>query len=466
MIIRENDIQAILEKTAEIIGLTLQLDRSLIYSIDFKKHITDALCEWLNPEVSGVTPTKATYNLDIFLHGARFCFNERKYIESHIDDKNQYLIEDGSADILHSNMNIKSLLWYPFLFLENGFYGLVFNQITHRRIWNEAELKFVESASNQVSIALQKLDFIQNLKQAEARLEHLNKIVVTVRSVTQILARGGEQEELLRKICNTIVGFDIYRQAVIAVFDINKKPLHIYGSGFENKINEAVNRLVGPPHPQCLTLSLENPDTVNIHESGFDCSNCPFSLFFEDDSYVISKGFRFGDDKLGYIAIQTKPGEQLESEEKAMFNEICDDVAYALGKFEMDRKHREAENIRKEKDELYRLIIDNTSDSIAIVVGENYVFANQAMQAMLGYSLDEIRQMSFDTPLADTPEGREKILNIYKRRIRGDDVPSRYTAQLASRDGNVIDVFITASAITIGGKMGSVIIVRKAAEIN
>ncbi|MCE1248687.1 MAG: response regulator [Firmicutes bacterium] len=466
IIINEDNVQLILEKTAEILGRTLKLDRSLIYSIDFKKHIADALSEWLNPDVPGITPTKATYNLDIFINSGEYCFKERKQIESHIDDKNQLLVDDGSAEILHNRMNIKSLLWHPFLFLENGFYALIFNQITHRRVWSEAEHKFIESASNQVSIALQKLEFLKNLKQAEARLEHINKVVVAVRSITQLISREDQEKGLLKKICETIVSFDIYEQAIVATFESDRRPISFYQAGFGDKGNKASDMLLSPPRSSCLNNALTNCDKTAIHESGIDCSNCPFSMFFKENSYVISRGFRYGDGRMGYLGIQTKQGVQVEDEEISMFNEICDDIAYALDKFEIKQKHQETERQNKEKEELYRIIIENSNDSIAILIGEQYVFANEAMQALLGYTLEEIRKMPMDKPMADTPEGKDKISGYYKSRLNGEKVPSRYKGQLASKDGRVIEVYISANSVTLDGKKGSIIIVQPVTEEN
>lgn len=169
-IIIHNDIQVIFNAMTEILGNILNVDRCLIYETDFARHLATALCERLNPGTIGITPTKATYNLDVFINGAKFMRDSRQYLESHIDDINPHLLGDGSALTLHSQMNIQSMLWFPFSFSDQGYYCLVLNQVTHRREWREEELKFIQSVANLVEIAIQKIHFLNEQDKAKAAL--------------------------------------------------------------------------------------------------------------------------------------------------------------------------------------------------------------------------------------------------------------------------------------------------------
>lgn len=169
-IISNDDTQIILQTMAEIIGSTLNVDRSLIYDIDFDKHQLIGLCEWLNPNSTDIKATKGIYSLDIFFDGCMYMKNYRKWMESHIDDYNAYAFRDGSGDLLHNQMNIKSGLWYPFSFREQGYYCLVFNQVNFRRTWLEEEIKFIATVAQQVEIAIQKTNILIQQKQAQKAL--------------------------------------------------------------------------------------------------------------------------------------------------------------------------------------------------------------------------------------------------------------------------------------------------------
>jgi signal transduction histidine kinase/ActR/RegA family two-component response regulator len=153
VLLTERDAPTILRAFACIAGETLGTDRSLIYEVRLDDQVAAALVEWLNPNVD-VTPTQASYPLSAFGRGDAEMRRTRSHLESHIDGPHPELVADGSSTFLHADMSIKSLLWYPFDFRTNGYYLLIFNQVTHRRDWTSQELEFLRMATRQVRLAL------------------------------------------------------------------------------------------------------------------------------------------------------------------------------------------------------------------------------------------------------------------------------------------------------------------------
>jgi signal transduction histidine kinase len=87
----------------------------------------------------------------------------------------EHFIADGSGKILHEQMNIKSLIWYPFAFDEHGYCVFTLNQILERRQWTQDEIDFLESVAKQVTLALMKIRLIEERKlsdEEKARLEN------------------------------------------------------------------------------------------------------------------------------------------------------------------------------------------------------------------------------------------------------------------------------------------------------
>jgi len=169
-IISNNDMHMILQTMAEIVGSTMHVDRALIYDMDFDKHLVIGLCEWLKPNTPDITFTKATFSLDVFIDACTYMKKDRHWMESHIDEYSPYVSRDGSGDLLHNNMQIKSGFWYPFSFREQGYYCLVFNQVDSRRIWRKEEIEFIGAIAKLVEIAIQKIDFLAEQRQNEEAL--------------------------------------------------------------------------------------------------------------------------------------------------------------------------------------------------------------------------------------------------------------------------------------------------------
>ncbi len=175
-IIKNDNAVEILETANRIIGETLQLDRALIYDVSFDKNIITGLCEWLRLDHPEIAPTKGEYPIGMFLNPLTEVKNTRKFIESHSDAVNDFFKHDGSGEILHQQMNIKSLIWYPFSFYENGYYLFTLNQILEHRQWTTADIGFLESVTNQIGFALVKIKLLEELRQREEALNLAQEI--------------------------------------------------------------------------------------------------------------------------------------------------------------------------------------------------------------------------------------------------------------------------------------------------
>ena len=169
-ITESDDVTKILQTMVDIMGMTLKVDRSLIYDIDFTANVADGLCEWLNPALPELTPSIGKYPLDLFKVGC-FWLNEHKtWLESHFDNVNKNLVNDGSGNLLHNQMFIKSLIWFPFDFHSDRFYLLVFNQVENKRVWKQEEIDFMKVAAKQVIVALKKVRMLKALSESQKHL--------------------------------------------------------------------------------------------------------------------------------------------------------------------------------------------------------------------------------------------------------------------------------------------------------
>ncbi|MFA6203735.1 MAG: PAS domain S-box protein [Gallionella sp.] len=164
------ELDCILDDTVLVIGETLGADRALIYDIDLRKEQIIGLSEWLNPQHSDLQPTKGTYPLSLFSGGAREMQRSHAWFSSQHNCVNPSLQEDGSGELLHGQMQIKSLLWYPFSFRDDGFYLLVLNQVYAEKAWSGAEIEFLDSVSQLVSVELERISLMEERQRVEIDL--------------------------------------------------------------------------------------------------------------------------------------------------------------------------------------------------------------------------------------------------------------------------------------------------------
>jgi len=204
IVISGENPEEILEKSNRILGRTLNVDRTLIYHISFEENRITGLCEWLQKDLPEIAPTKGEYtSLDMFSDAFREIRTTKQYLESHINNVNKHFLANGADTILHTQLNIKSLIWYPFAFDEHGYYLFTMNQIMEQRRWTVAEISFLESAAKQISLALIKIKLLEERKKAEDALRtsegRLHALVQTIPDLIWLKDKEGRYLS-----CNTM----------------------------------------------------------------------------------------------------------------------------------------------------------------------------------------------------------------------------------------------------------------------
>jgi PAS domain S-box-containing protein len=103
---------------------------------------------------------------------------------------------------------------------------------------------------------------------------------------------------------------------------------------------------------------------------------------------------------------------------------------------------------RKRLEEAYRTVVENALQGLAISQDNHWVFANQALLKMSGYSLDELLSRSQDDVLAAVhPKDRERVRRYIQDILANKSISPRLELPLSKKDGTTIWVEALASRI-------------------
>lgn len=121
-------------------------------------------------------------------------------------------------------------------------------------------------------------------------------------------------------------------------------------------------------------------------------------------------------------------------------------------------KQREAERALEESEEKYRTLVVRANDLIVIVQDELLKYANPQIGELVGHNLEE----ALDTPFVNYlhPDEIPKVVDNYRRRMAGEDIPNVYESALRHRDGRRIDVELNVSRIEYRGKPAALVFIR------
>lgn len=126
-------------------------------------------------------------------------------------------------------------------------------------------------------------------------------------------------------------------------------------------------------------------------------------------------------------------------------------IETALFRHEMEEKVRESE-------EKYHDLVELANDGIAIIQDQVLKYANPRLAHITGYSVDELMGSSFTAYIH--PDHRSVVLERYRKRLKGESVPSVYEIVIQGKTGKTIDVEFNAAPITYEGAPADLVIMR------
>ncbi|UCG00715.1 MAG: PAS domain S-box protein [Candidatus Heimdallarchaeota archaeon] len=146
----------------------------------------------------------------------------------------------------------------------------------------------------------------------------------------------------------------------------------------------------------------------------------------------------------------------MEIEDLLDREDIPEDVIKAIQRSlanfkEIERKLRESE-------EQYRNVVDRANDGIAILQDSLIKYVNSSLIEITGYSFEDL----YNSPFIDYihPDSRSEVMDRYKKRISGIDVPTIYETKLLLKNNETLEVEINAGLITYQGRLADLAIVR------
>lgn len=131
--------------------------------------------------------------------------------------------------------------------------------------------------------------------------------------------------------------------------------------------------------------------------------------------------------------VQRKDGRRIwVSQSARVVRDENGEVAYYEGTIQDITGRRLAEIAQRRSEEQYRTLVDHSQVGVFINQDGHYIYVNQALSRMLGYTEQELTGMSYRDIFA--PESVADADDRFERRQRGEAVPNDYEVTLLHKD--------------------------------
>jgi two-component system cell cycle sensor histidine kinase/response regulator CckA len=217
-------------------------------------------------------------------------------------------------------------------------------------------------------------------------------------------------------------------------------------------MSPAVERILGYSPEEILSMPLVSVMSM-MHPDDADTVKRVIgeSMTSDRSAYLLEYRFRHKDGQYRWLS--------------DLFTVVRDAQGYPLyfvGNVRDITERKQSEQMLRESEEKYRNLVERANDGIGIGQDEILQYVNPRLAQMIGYSVEEL----IGFPFTDffNPDEVPKVIDRYRRRMAGEDVPPIYESALKHKDGSRIEVEINAGVISYNGKPADLILFRDITE--
>jgi PAS domain S-box-containing protein len=322
-------------------------------------------------------------------------------------------------------------------------------------------IRFVAERNNESKIigALAIGRDITEHKRTELEIVQMNRSLRILSGTNQALIHFKDENTLLNEVCRIVVEVGGYRMAWVGyivhdkVCAITPKAHAGSDSGYIQSEIVACNNHGLTQSP--IGIAIRTGQTYIMHNLSKNAAFIPWCNAALQQGYksFIALPLKSEGQLLGILSIYSLEANSFDSMEVEILNELSSDLAFGINSLRIRARQKIAEEALREGEERFRLIAENTADTISVLdLNLNTTYISPSILKLRGYTVQESIKQSLDQIL--TPESLQKVKNLFAEQINleasGNIDPNR-TEMLEleeyCKDGSMIWVEISVTFI-------------------
>lgn len=269
-----------------------------------------------------------------------------------------------------------------------------------------AELKNVTASRDELNKE------IDERKQMEERVEHLNVVLRAIRNVNQLFTKEKDRDRLIKSACEIFTKIRGYHNAWIALFDKSRKTTAWAEAGLSSDFIPMEEMLKRGELPDCAKRVLRHGELAVIINPLSECASCPLRSKYSGRMGMCVR-LKNGNEPFGILVVSISRKLADDKEEQNLFEEAAGDIAFALHSIELEEKHQLSDKNLRESEKKYGTLTQNINMGIFRTnpAGKGRLIeANPAAIKIFGYDDREEFIKQSDSVLYKHAEDRDRVI--------------------------------------------------------
>ena len=282
---------------------------------------------------------------------------------------------------------------------------------------------------------------------SEKKNVHLNSVLLAIRNVHQLISMEKDPDQLIHRVCELLTATRGYHHVWIGLSDESLPFVKFAESGIGTDFVHFREEIINGRFPSCMKKALNTGGLVMYDNPEVTCSACPL---FAEHRFMSNMIVRITsrDRMFGVISASLPKQFADDEDERKLFADLADDLAFAFHAMESAEKQRTAEAALQRSEELYRTLFETTGTATVILEDDLTVsHANREMARLSGYPLSNIERKIKWTSVVCEKDLPRLMEYTRLRQIDPARVPNNYEFSIKSASGQIIDVFGTVALI-------------------
>ena len=196
-----------------------------------------------------------------------------------------------------------------------------------------------ENQNPQNTLLISILD-VTRQKESIRREAHIKKVLTAIRKVDQLIVNATDPTALMQQACEALTENMGYFNAWIVWLDETHHLTLSASSGIKDDLDGLQEDIHQGQMPRCIAHAMEQEGVVVTANPSLDCIGCPMTKRYTMQSGLTRRLSNNGT-VLGAMAVAVPKLYATDPEQHALFEEVADDLQYALHKLELDAQlHR------------------------------------------------------------------------------------------------------------------------------